>query len=157
MTVPAGAKLAMEKGVTIQTSARPAPRWLALPTPVAVARFLLGAVSSVSERAGGACAELGFRRPPRFPATVRESAGAGSGVRSVVPGRCGGIALWQWGHGPRVLLAHGWGSHAGRLTPFVPGLLAAGFGVAAFDAPGHGASPGRFASLPEFVDAFRLV
>src|SRR5262249_45134163 len=92
-----------------------------------------------------------------FPATARENEVLGCGVRSVVPGRCGGIALWQWGDGPRVLLAHGWGSHAGRLTPFVPGLLAAGVGGVALDAPGPRAAPGRFASLPEFVDAFRLV
>ncbi len=65
--------------------------------------------------------------------------------------------MWQWGRGPRVLLVHGWGSHAGRLTPLVPGLIAAGFGVTAFDAPGHGASRGHFASLPEFVDALMLV
>ena len=65
--------------------------------------------------------------------------------------------MWHWGEGPRVLLAHGWGSHAGRLTPFVEGLVSAGFGVSAFDAPGHGESRGRFASLPEFVDALALV
>ena len=65
--------------------------------------------------------------------------------------------MWHWGRGPRVLLAHGWGSHAGRLTPFIPRLVRAGFGVSAFDAPGHGESRGRFASLPEFVDALMLV
>ena len=65
--------------------------------------------------------------------------------------------MWHWGEGPRVLLAHGWGSHAGRLTPFIAGLVHAGFGVSAFDAPGHGESRGRFASLPEFVDALMLV
>jgi pimeloyl-ACP methyl ester carboxylesterase len=70
-----------------------------------------------------------------------------------VRGPSGEIAVWHWGDGPRVLLAHGWGSHAGRLTSFVPGLLASGFGVIAFDAPGHGASPGLFVSLPDFVEA----
>jgi pimeloyl-ACP methyl ester carboxylesterase len=65
--------------------------------------------------------------------------------------------MWRWGDGPRVLLAHGWGSNAGRLTPFVPRLVAAGFSVTAFDAPGHGESRGRFSSLPEFVDALTRV
>ena len=69
----------------------------------------------------------------------------------------GDIAVWQWGEGPRVLLAHGWGSHAGRLTRFLPELLAAGFGVTAFDAPGHGLSTGSLSSLREFVEAFREV
>jgi len=65
--------------------------------------------------------------------------------------------MWRWGDGPRVLLAHGWGSCAGRLTPFIPRLVARGFSVTAFDAPGHGDSPGRFSSLPDFVDAVTRV
>jgi pimeloyl-ACP methyl ester carboxylesterase len=124
---------------------------------VSVARFLFGAISAVSERAGGVCAELAFRRPPRFRMTRAEMASLSGAARSSVRGPLGDIAVWHWGHGPRVLLAHGWGSHAGRLTTFVPGLLAAGFGVAAFDAPGHGASGGRFASLPDFAAALDLV
>lgn len=100
---------------------------------------------------------MAFRRPPRFRATRRETRVLTTAARSYVRGPLGEIAIWQWGGGPRVLLAHGWGSHAGRLTPFVARLLDAGFGVAAFDAPGHGASPGWFASLPEFVDGLKLV
>lgn len=72
-------------------------------------------------------------------------------------GRQGKIAVWHWGEGPRVLLAHGWGGHAGRLCRFVPALTAAGFGVTAFDAPAHGLSAGWFASLPDFVEAIREV
>jgi pimeloyl-ACP methyl ester carboxylesterase len=117
----------------------------------------LRAICAVSETAGGACAELAFRRPPRFRSTRRERAILDGAGRSFVPGPLGEIAVWHWGEGPRVLLAHGWGSHAGRLTPFIAGLVGAGFGVSAFDAPGHGQSGGRFASLPEFVEALMLV
>jgi pimeloyl-ACP methyl ester carboxylesterase len=52
---------------------------------------------------------------------------------------------------------HGWGGHAGRLSRFVPALTAAGFSVAAFDAPAHGTSDGWLASLPDFVEAIGLV
>jgi pimeloyl-ACP methyl ester carboxylesterase len=126
-------------------------------TPTGLARSFLRAICAVSEVAGGACAELAFRRPPRFGSTRRERELLDRAARSFVPGPLGEIAVWHWGQGPRVLLAHGWGSHAGRLTPFIAGLTAAGFGVSAFDAPGHGESRGRFASLPEFVDALMLV
>lgn len=134
-------------------------QWLALPKPSRTARLCLGAVSALSQSAGALCAELAFRHPPRFHATPRELARLSEGVPCFVRGRRGEgeIAMWQWGSGPRVLLAHGWGSHAGRLTSLVPALLAAGFGVTAFDAPGHGASPGHFASLPEFIEALTLV
>ena len=114
-------------------------------------------MSAFSGNAGGVCAEYAFRHPPRFPATPRERAILERGSRSFVRGPQGEIAVWHWGNGPRVLLVHGWGSHAGRLAPFVERLLDAGFGVDAFDAPGHGASAGRFASLPEFVDAVERV
>ena len=156
MTVPdAGAELAKDIDVTMAKRNRARPKRRS--TPIAMARSFLRFVSAFSGNAGGVCAELAFRRPPRFPPTRRERDHLEQAGRSFVHGPQGEIAVWHWGNGPRVLLVHGWGSHAGRLTPFVDRLIAAGFGVAAFDAPGHGASTGRFASLPEFVDALERV
>ena len=31
-----------------------------------------------------------------------------------------------WGEGPTVLLVHGWGGHAGQMTPLVDSVVAAG-------------------------------
>ncbi len=73
------------------------------------------------------------------------------------------VAAWTWGEqGPWVLLVHGWGGHAGQLHAFVQPLLAAGFRVAAFDAPAHGASGGsrhgrRRVTFFEFADALRAL
>lgn len=73
------------------------------------------------------------------------------------------VASWEWGgQGPWVVLVHGWGGHAGQLHAFVPALLAAGFRVAAFDAPAHGASGGsrhgrHRVSFLEFADALRAM
>ena len=149
----------MCEGVTIRsvTSATPRRRRRPERDDLAGVRAFLSAVASVSERACGVCAEFAFRRPPRFGPTRREAAVLAAGARSWVRGPSGEIAMWHWGDGPRVLLAHGWGSHAGRLTPFVPRLVASGFAVTAFDAPGHGESRGRFCSLPDFVDALTRV
>jgi pimeloyl-ACP methyl ester carboxylesterase len=125
--------------------------------PIDVARAMLAAMSRISLGACGACVALAFRRPPRYSPTRRERQALAAGALSRV--RCGDVelAVWQWGDGPRVLLAHGWGSHAGRLTHFIPELLAAGFGVSAFDAPAHGTSGGSFATLPDFINAFEVV
>ncbi len=123
----------------------------------AIARLVLGSISRLSTAAGGACAAMAFQSPPRFRPTRAETRALESAAASRLRTRKGDIAIWQWGEGPRVLLAHGWGSHAGRLSPFLPELLAAGFGVTAFDAPGHGLSTGRLSSLREFVEAFREV
>ncbi|HYG06726.1 MAG TPA: alpha/beta fold hydrolase [Stenotrophomonas sp.] len=73
------------------------------------------------------------------------------------------VATWTWGEsGPCVLLMHGWGGHAGQLHAFVRPLLAAGFRVAAFDAPAHGASGAsrhgqQRVTFFEFADALRAV
>ncbi len=51
------------------------------------------------------------------------------------------VRVYRWGtSGPVVLLAHGWGGHAGQWHAVVDGLLAAGMRVVAFDALSHGAS-----------------
>jgi pimeloyl-ACP methyl ester carboxylesterase len=52
---------------------------------------------------------------------------------------------------------HGWGGHRGQLTPFVEPLLAAGFRVAAFDAPAHGDTAGQQASGYQMAAALRTV
>jgi pimeloyl-ACP methyl ester carboxylesterase len=111
----------------------------------------------VSPRICAVGAALAFRRPPRAARTRRESRALERGVAVRVAGPAGEIAVWHWGSGPRVLLVHGWGGHAGRLCAFVPALLDSGFGVTAFDAPGHGESQGRLCSLPDFVEAIRAV
>ncbi len=65
---------------------------------------------------------------------------------------------YEWGSGDRtVLLVHGWRSRGTALRSFVPGLLAKGYRVVAFDAPAHGNSPGKRTTLPQFSGAVRAV
>jgi pimeloyl-ACP methyl ester carboxylesterase len=74
--------------------------------------------------------------------------------------RCGDdvFTLWCWGsEGPRVVLMHGWGSHAARFGHFVAPLRAAGFSVIGIDAPAHGSSPGKLSDLPRFRSALESV
>ncbi|MDV9189094.1 alpha/beta hydrolase [Streptomyces sp. SR27] len=66
------------------------------------------------------------------------------------------VVTYAWGDGPRpVLLVHGWSSRASRLTAFAEGLLARGHSVVAFDAPGHGESPGRASNILEYREIIR--
>jgi pimeloyl-ACP methyl ester carboxylesterase len=67
------------------------------------------------------------------------------------------VETWAWGAGPSVLLVHGWGGRGAQLGGFVDPLVACGFSVVTFDAPGHGASdPGRV-TLSEMTAAIREV
>ena len=122
-----------------------------------VIRSVLAGVNLLSRSACASCAEIAFRRPIRSSPSRREARTLAVGELTRVRGRLGEVAVWHWGSGPRVLLVHGWGGHAGRLAAFVSPLLDAGFGVAAFDAPAHGISDGSLASLPDFVETVSLV
>jgi len=78
--------------------------------------------------------------------------GAGRRFDLAVGGRR--VTAWSWGErGPGVLLVHGWGSRGARFVDLGGALLASGFRVVTFDAPGHGASSGRLSSGPEFARA----
>jgi pimeloyl-ACP methyl ester carboxylesterase len=73
--------------------------------------------------------------------------------RATVQTPSGGLAVWEWGEGPTVLLVHGWNGGAAQLSGFVGPLVRAGFRVVAFDQPAHGKSTGETATLSEMVDA----
>jgi pimeloyl-ACP methyl ester carboxylesterase len=75
------------------------------------------------------------------------------------PVRVGGrrIETWRWGTGPDVLLVHGWGGRGAQLGAFVGPLVARGFSVLTFDAPGHGASDSGLVTIPEMVAAIHEV
>jgi pimeloyl-ACP methyl ester carboxylesterase len=120
-------------------------------------RSFFGFVSRLSPRIGAVPAEILFLSPPAQRRTRAEAAVLAAGESFRVRTPLGRLAAWSWGSGPRVLLVHGWGGHAGRLSRFVPPLVAAGFSVVAFDAPAHGESSGRRSSLPDFVEAILAV
>jgi pimeloyl-ACP methyl ester carboxylesterase len=126
----------------------PAPWWL---------RTGFAALGAVSTPVAAAWAERLFLTPPHPAVPAREAAA----LADAHPGRLRvgdhDLATWTWGHGPTVVLVHGWGGRGGQLHAFVPGLLARGLSVVAFDGPGHGRSSGRTCTLVEHGRALRGV
>jgi len=120
-------------------------------------RFLRGtfALSSrVSTPLTAAAALRLFLKPTRHPRPAREKEVLATAIPLVgTPG----VAAWQWGRGPVILLVHGWEGRGAQLGAFVEPLVEAGFRVVAFDAPAHGASPGSQATLVDFADAITAV
>ena len=102
-------------------------------------------------------AEAIFCRPPRQEARPAEETFLTTGRARAIPYGSAALRAWEWGEGPLIVLTHGWGSRAGRWSALAPELVGAGHRVVAFDAPAHGQSPGRYASLPEFARALRAV
>ncbi|MGC5076669.1 alpha/beta fold hydrolase [Agrococcus sp. DT81.2] len=127
------------------------------------------AAFSVLERgapaAGAALAErLWFTVGARPAREVRERRGVAGGTVFAVPVGGSEVRGVSFGDpsGPTAYLVHGWGGWWQQLSSFVPGLLARGYRVVAFDALAHGDSgPGaigrRSSSVPEMADAYRAV
>jgi len=64
------------------------------------------------------------------------------------------VRVYEWGAGADVVvLAHGWRGRASQFATLVRDLVFEGFRVVAFDAPGHGETPGRATYLFDWTDA----
>jgi pimeloyl-ACP methyl ester carboxylesterase len=114
-------------------------------------------VGSVAPGVAARWAETIFCRPPRNEPRAPEEAFLATGARSTVQSEDQDIAVWSWGDGPIVILTHGWGGRAGRFSSLAAALIETNFRVVVFDAPAHGASMGRQASLPQFAKALHQV
>jgi pimeloyl-ACP methyl ester carboxylesterase len=117
-------------------------------------RAVFGTLGRIAPGAAGELAQRLFFTPPRLPGAGALPLGAEE-LDVTVDGQH--IAAWRCGSGPAVLLMHGWGGSSSQLGRLVPPLLQRGFSVVGVDAPAHGRSPGRLASLPEFARALGAV
>lgn len=128
------------------------------PLAVTLIRGAMGVLSRTAPGVASRVAEDLFMKPRRFAAPPREREMLAEATPFEV--RLGArlrIQAWRWGSGPAVMLVHGWEGRGAQLATFVRPLVAAGFSVIAFDAPGHGASAGSRSSLPHFAWSVRGV
>ena len=99
-----------------------------------------------------------FLRVPHVPRPRGEAAAFLASGDAFTVGHAGTrLAAWSWGRGPAILLVHGWGGRGAQMRAFVPALVEAGYRAVVFDGPAHGASPGRWTSLPAFARAIAAV
>jgi pimeloyl-ACP methyl ester carboxylesterase len=130
-------------------------------TSLRLARAALQTAFAFSSGLGGSLAERLFTSPRRFERPDRERAILQTGRPFEVEvalrsprwkGASARVAAWRWGSGPTVLLVHGWEGRGSQLGAFVEPLVTAGLSVVAFDAPGHGDSPGSRLYLTDLAD-----
>jgi pimeloyl-ACP methyl ester carboxylesterase len=144
--------LSAVKSTNVRTEKRGLP-----PAMVALRRGLR-VLSAVSTDGAAAVATHLFLSPKRHQRLAAEHEVLADARHLLVPTEDGPLASWEWGtEGPRVLLVHGWEGRGAQLGPLVEPLLAQGFRVVTFDAPGHGSSPGNTSSLVHFARAIERV
>jgi len=88
---------------------------------------------------GGAAAE---EREARWTARMRRTSYEVDGQT---------YSALELGEGPTVLLLHGWGDSAARVSAFAEPLAAQGFRVLAPDLPGHGRNPAVETDVPQWA------
>lgn len=130
-------------------------------TAIRLTRAALQTAFVVSEQLGASIAERLFTTPRHYARPERERAVLASARPFTIDvslrsprwnGAHRHVAAWRWGHGPVVLLVHGWEGRGSQLGAFVEPLVDAGLAVVAFDAPAHGDSPGSQLYLTDHAD-----
>ena len=118
-------------------------------------RFL----APLAPRKAGDRARRLFLTPPRHRYRQAELAALEEASPFTVSMPTGRLVCWRWGRkeDPVVVLAHGWGGRAAQLRRYVAPLVARGYSVVGFDAPGHGMSGGRESSVVHMAAALEAV
>jgi len=100
-----------------------------------------------------------FLTPPRHRFRDAELAALEETSPFTVSMPTGRLIGWRWGRreDPVVVLMHGWGGRAAQLRSYVAPLLARGYSVVGFDAPGHGMTGGRESSIVHMAAALDAV
>lgn len=145
-----------------EAGARNAPQSLRLPhvSPrhLAWLRKVFALLQALSPALAARAAFFLFLRTFRHPVGAGEAAALARATRHRLMAGADAFEVHEWGSGPRIaIILHGWGSNAARFTRMAEALQARGWHVLVLDAPGHGASPGRSSSLPQFVAALDAV
>lgn len=129
-----------------------------VPLKLRLTRASFALYGALAPRHAGRKAELIFRAPIRRKRPLEEQALLLNARPLTLEFEGAELAGYEW-HPvraeldlPPVLLQHGWESRASQLAPIVKALLAQGHRIIAFDAPAHGDSPGRYATVSTFSD-----
>ena len=116
-------------------------------------------LAPLAPRKAGDRARRLFLTPPRHDFRRAELDALDEASLFTVSMPTGRMIGWRWGRkeDPAVVLVHGWGGRAAQLRRYVAPLVACGYSVVGFDAPGHGMSGGRESSVVHMAAALEAV
>jgi len=124
-------------------------------------RLMLMAVAAADRVRPRLAAELALRAfltpPPRRRRSPAEDRLLAAADGFAIAAAGAEVRVWSWGHGPAVLLVHGWGGRGTQLGAWIAPLIEQGRSVVTFDAPGHGASSGGRTTLAAMAETARAV
>ena len=127
-----------------QQPALRAPKWL---------RTSFAVLEKISPFITSRLATFMFFTPIRFKAPLQELGYLNTAITKTISYKNNKVKVYEWGESTKaVLLVHGWAGRATQVAHLVEPLIAAGYKVYSFDAPGHGNSNGRHTHFLEFSE-----
>lgn len=122
-----------------------------IPLPIRAMRFMFARVGPILPQVMGrfAC-KLWFKTRPK-PKKANEMAFIASADRTyqqTIAGKKAPVYVWE-NDGPTILMVHGWEGRGGQFGEIAQPLLAAGYRIISFDAPGHGQAEGSSTDVEE--------
>jgi pimeloyl-ACP methyl ester carboxylesterase len=128
-----------------------------IPVAIQLLKFGIRSLSAVSPSLAGRWVYHLWFATHRFAEPKREKHWREQAQQFALPHVYGPLAMYSWGEGPTVLLVHGWNGRGTQLGGFAAPLVNAGYRAIAFDAPGHGRTPGSCSNIFRIVDAVNVI
>lgn len=94
---------------------------------------------------------LNYRVPPKEVAFER------SAEKFTVQASNRKIQCYSWGHGPVILVVHGWAGRATQFRKIIAALVDENYRVVGFDGPAHGKSEGRSTNIVQFEEVLKKI
>lgn len=128
-----------------------------LPLALRALRAGIRGMSVVSPQLAGCWVYRLWFTTRRFAEPKRETRWREQAQQFSLPHKYGPLAMYSWGEGPAVLLLHGWNGRGTQMGGFAEALAHAGYRAIAFDAPGHGRTPGNHSTIFRIIDAVKVI
>ena len=128
-----------------------------VPLVLQLLRMGIRGVGAISSQLAGCWVYHLWFSTHRFAEPKRETHWREQAQQFQLPHKYGPLAMYSWGDGPAVLLVHGWNGRGTHMGGLAIALAKAGYRALAFDAPGHGRTPGNSSTLFRIMDAVNKI
>jgi len=130
-----------------------------VPSMIKLMRLAFAILGVLAPPVGVAWAYKIWFRSPRYKTPKRELAWREQSRKILIHSPFGRVMTYHWGDADklRIFLVHGWSGRGLQLGAFAAPLLAAGYSVTSFDAPGHGESDGHATSIFQIAEVLRQI
>lgn len=128
-----------------------------IPFAIRAVRLYIKVLTKISKKRGTKLVTKLFLTPQRKNLRPDQLDYYKSGQRDFIKFNGKDVFVFTKGEGPRIMLAHGWGSNSYIFRYLIDELVETGYSVVTVDYPAHGQSNGNQTTLPETSELVKLM